>query len=105
MYRNRFEAKVGATLPDTFQYEAMRLPFVLTHQYLPDWIDEDSKSIVEAKGRFTATDRRKHLAIKAQYPDWTVTIVFQNPDRPLNKGSKTTYGGWCDKHGIAWRKA
>ena len=104
-YRNNFEAKIGKTLPANFQYETIKIPYQLTCNYLPDWVDEANKEIIEGKGLFTAEDRRKHKAIKAQYPDWNVTIVFQNPDRKLTKASSTSYSDWCEKNGIAWRKA
>ncbi|UXS98923.1 endodeoxyribonuclease [Agrobacterium tumefaciens] len=104
-FRNKFEAKVAAQLGDGFAYEAKRLPYTLSHKYLPDFINEATKEIVEAKGRFPASDRAKMLAVAAQYPGYRVTIVFQNPDAPINKNSSTTYSGWCEKHGIAWRKA
>lgn len=103
--RNNLERKVAQTLPATFQYEPKRFPYLVTATYLPDFVDEAAKQIVEVKGRFTAEDRRKHTLFKQQYPDWTVTIVFQNPDAPINKGSKTTYASWCDKQGIKWKKA
>lgn len=104
-YRNNFEAKIGKTLPQNFAYEAIKLPYQLTCNYLPDWVDTANKEIIEGKGLFTAEDRRKHKAIKSQYPDWNVTIVFQNPDRKLTKTSSTSYSDWCVKNGIAWRKA
>lgn len=103
--RNRLEEKVAKTLPAQYEYEAYSIPYTVTHQYIPDFVDHAAKQIVEVKGRFTAIDRKKHLAIKQQQPQWRVTIVFQNPDAPITKGSKTTYAGWCDKHGIAWSKA
>ncbi|WP_374710355.1 hypothetical protein [Brucella anthropi] len=53
----------------------------------------------------TAADRKKMLAVKAAHPDYTITIVFQNPTLPINKGSKTRYADWCDKYGFAWRQA
>lgn len=89
----------------TYVYEAKRLPYTIQCHYLPDFIDEANKSIIEAKGLFTAEDRRKHKAIAAQYPDWSVTIVFQNPDKKITKSSATSYADWCTKNGIAWRKA
>lgn len=103
--RNRFEQKVAAQVGPGFAYEATRLPYTLAHTYLPDFLNEQTKEIVEAKGRFTAADRKKMLAVKAAHPDYTITIVFQNPTLPINKGSKTTYSDWCDKYGFAWRKA
>lgn len=103
--RNKFEEKVAKQVGPTYTYETKKLTYTLTHSYLPDFVDEANKSIIEAKGMFTAEDRRKHKAIRDQYPDWSVCIVFQNPDRKLSKTSSTTYAGWCDKQGIAWRKA
>ncbi len=103
--RNRFEQKVAAQVGPGFAYEAKRLPYTTAHYYLPDFINEQTKEIVEAKGRLTAADRKKMLAVKAAHPDYTITIVFQNPTLPINKGSKTRYSDWCDKYGFAWRKA
>ena len=104
-YRNKFEAKVATQLPARFDYETKRIPYKLDCNYLPDFIDETNREIVEAKGLFTAEDRRKHKAIAQQYPDWSVTIVFQNPDKKISKASNTSYANWCSKNGIAWRKA
>lgn len=104
-YRNRFEAKIAKTLDPAFQYEATRLPYVLKHTYLPDWIDTDKKRIVEGKGRFTAADRAKMKAVREQYPDYEITMIFAKPDAPINKGSVTTNAMWCEKNGIMWQKA
>lgn len=100
--RNTFEDKVGQTLEQRWQYEAIKLPYVVAHTYTPDWVDTERKEIVEAKGYFDATDRRKMKCIREQYPDWSITIIFQNPHAKLHKRSKTTYAGWCEKNGIAW---
>jgi len=89
--RNNFEKKVAAQLGTEFQYEVKRLTYTLNHTYLPDFVDEANRRIVEAKGLFTAEDRRKHLAIREQYPDWHVQIVFQNPDKKLSKTSKILF--------------
>ncbi|MBY5371811.1 endodeoxyribonuclease [Rhizobium leguminosarum] len=104
-YRNRFEAKIAKTVPPTFAYESTRLPYTLECQYLPDWIDIHNKEIIEAKGLFDASDRRKMKAVREQYADWTITIVFQNPDAKITKQSLTSYAEWCEKNGIQWRKA
>lgn len=32
-------------------------------------------------------------------------MVFSNPDTPLTKGSKTTYGDFCLKLGVPYFKA
>lgn len=103
--RNNFETKVAKTLGPEYEYEALRLSYTVQKKYLPDFIDVAGKKIVEAKGLFTAEDRAKHKAIKAQHPDWDVTIVFQNAQRTISKTSKTTYGEWCDANGIRWQQA
>ncbi|MDY8109123.1 endodeoxyribonuclease [Fulvimarina sp. 2208YS6-2-32] len=102
-YRNKFEAKVAGSLDRAFAYEAHRFPYTLAHTYLPDFIDVPGKRIVEAKGRFTGSDRAKMRAIRAAYPDWEIVIVFQNPAAKINKNSKTSYSDWCQRHGISWR--
>jgi hypothetical protein len=99
-YRNPFEARCGRDLGASYQYEALKLSYVLECSYLPDFIDVDAKRIVEVKGRFTAEDRRKMLAVKKAHPDYTISIWFSNPDQPINKGSKTTNRSWCEKHGF-----
>lgn len=103
--RNRFEQRLAKTIGPEFKYEAKRLPYTVQAQYLPDWIDVEGKRIIEGKGRFPASDRKKMKAVKEQYPDYEITIVFQNAEAPINKGSKTTNAEWCDKHGIKWKQA
>lgn len=73
----------------------------MTHQYNPDWKIREGVYL-ETKGLFKAQDRAKHLYIKQQHPDIKVYLVFQNPNNRLSRVSKTTYGEWCDKHGIEW---
>lgn len=103
MTRNKFEAKVEKTLPKEFEYEPIKLPYRIEHNYIPDFVDIDGKRIIETKGLFDEDDRRKMLAVRDQHPDWHITMVFQNPNLKIRKGSRTSYGDWCDKHGIDWR--
>lgn len=103
--RNPFEKRVAKTLGPEFAYEPVRLAYTVQRHYIPDFVDEANKVIIEAKGLFTAEDRQKHKAIKQQQPDWDVTIVFQNASKTLSKTSKTTYGDWCTKNGIKWKQA
>jgi len=58
--------------------------------------------LVETKGRWVAEDRKKHLLIKKQHPELDIRIVFMSGKTKIRKGSKTTYGDWCDKHQIPW---
>lgn len=58
--------------------------------------------MVETKGKFEPIDRAKHLFIKTQHPDLDIRFVFQRPNTPLRKGSKTTYAMWAEKHGFKY---
>lgn len=80
--------------PDRFEYKQVRY-------YKPDWKIADNV-YVETKGLLTAADRGKLIRVLEQNPGLTVIMVFQNPYKKLNKRSKTTYAGWCDKNNIPW---
>ena len=101
MPRNSFEEKYAKNHPH-LQYEPIKIPYVVTHSYTPDWVDPATGKIFETKGRFTSADRSKHKYLKQQHPNLDVTIVFQRPHTPIRKGSKTTYAQWCVKNGIKW---
>ena len=86
------------------EYESTVLPFVTSPQkrrYTPDWTIREGWHI-EAKGRMSSADRKKHLYIKEQHPTARILIVFQRPQNKLYKNSPTTYGQWCTKMGIEW---
>ena len=83
-----------------FDYEPDRLGYQLDLVYKPDWKVHD-ELYLETKGKFDYVERRKMLAVKEANPDKEVRMVFMR-NQKLNKGSKMTYGSWCDKHGIRW---
>lgn len=105
-YRSTFEAKVGEVLKDTgFEHEPKdkKLKYTIPesyHTYLPDFVKDNI--IVEAKGRFDAESRRKMKLLRDQHPDKRIIMVFQNPNVPIRKGSKTKYWQWAQKVGIEW---
>lgn len=72
--------------------------------YTPDFRcpKADGHFYIETKGRFTVSDRQKHLLIKQQQPDIDIRFVFSNQNQKLYRGSKTTYAQWCDKHGFRY---
>ena len=73
-------------------------------RYTPDFFLGDKSErafIVETKGRFTALDRKKALAITTQYPDLDYRMLFEY-DNALSKGSKTRYSTWCERQGITY---
>ena len=99
-YKSKFEQTFAQAYPK-LKYETDKLQYEVTHVYNPDFKVKDGVYI-ETKGLFKAQDRAKHLHIKEQHPDITVYLVFQNPNNKLSRVSKTTYGEWCDQHGIKW---
>lgn len=72
-----------------------------TRTYTPDFILPNG-IIVETKGRFVTADRKKHKLIKAQHPELDIRFVFSNSKGKISKTSKTTYGMWCEAHGIPY---
>ena len=69
------------------------------HKYHPDFRLPNG-IFVETKGRFLTADRKKHLLIKAQYPNLDIRFLFQNAKVRISKSSKTTYADWCIKYGF-----
>lgn len=102
-YRSLLEAAVGKHLEKlglTAIYEPHQIKYFLDCSYTPDFVLQND-TYLEIKGFFPPRDRRKLLAVKAQHPDLDLRMIFQR-NNPLCKGSKTTYGMWCDKHKIPW---
>lgn len=98
--RNRLEQKVADNLGPEWEYEAIKLPYVIHHTYLPDFIDRENKIIKETKGRFDAGERRKMKAVKLAHPEWRIIMIFSNPEQKISKTSKTTYRSWCEANSI-----
>lgn len=71
------------------------------HVYTPDFVLPNG-IIIEGKGIFDTQDRKKHLFIKAQYPNLDIRFVFSNSNAKIRKGSKTSYGAWCKKYGFRY---
>lgn len=82
-----------------FTYEEMKIKWIdpKIKTYTPDFV-LDNGIIIETKGRFISPDRAKHLAVRDQYPELDIRFVFTNSKSKLYKGSKTTYGMWCNKY-------
>lgn len=89
-----------------FEYEQLRIPWLDVKQrhYRPDFLILKNYIIVETKGLFSPTDRRKHVEVKEQHPDLDIRFVFTNPNSKLYKGSKTTYAMWCEANGFMYAK-
>ena len=105
-YRSGLEDNISKQLKRLkvpVKYEEMKIKYEVheVRTYTPDF-ELPNGIIIESKGRFTVADRKKHLLIKKQFPDLDIRFVFSNSRAKINKGSKTTYGMWCDKHGFTY---
>ena len=106
-YRSAFELLISEQLTESsigFGYEDTVIKYTVPERhskYTPDFTLPNG-IIIEAKGRWTTEDRQKHLLIRKQHPELDIRFVFQSTRTKIRKGSKTTYGDFCDKHGILW---
>tara|TARA_R110002096_G_scaffold231178_2_gene420904 strand:+ start:1456 stop:1833 length:378 start_codon:yes stop_codon:yes gene_type:complete len=105
-YRSGLEENMAIDLKErgvSFTYEEVKIKWLdsKVRNYTPDFVLENG-IIIETKGRFVSTDRRKHKEIKKQYPDKDIRFVFSNSRARLYKGAKSTYGDWCDKNGFLY---
>jgi hypothetical protein len=67
--------------------------------YTPDFYIPRSHLFIETKGRWTAADRRKMLAVTNQHPDETFVMLFMRDNR-ITKRSATSYTDWCGANNI-----
>ena len=98
-YRSGLELKISEYLQGLkikFVYEGIKIEWE-DRTYTPDFVLHNG-IIIETKGRFTAADRRKHLAIKKQHPKLDIRFVFTNSKSKLRKGAKSSYADWCIKY-------
>jgi hypothetical protein len=103
-YRSKLEEKVADLLIElgvTYDYETTKIAYTIPHNYYPDFILPNG-IILECKGYWEASDRRKIKSVKEQNPDIDLRMVFQSPFNTISKKSKTTYAQWCENQGIPW---
>ena len=71
--------------------------------FTPDFFFK--KWIIEAKGKFTAQDRKRVLGLLAELlcrlDPRPFGMLFQK-DNKLSKSSNTRYSDWCKEHGIPY---
>jgi len=106
-YRSGLEEVVDSTLKQRNidgEYEKHKIKYTVPatdHTYTPDFRLPNG-IFVETKGRFVIEDRKKHVLIRKQHPELDIRFVFQNSKNKIRKGSPTTYGDWCVKHGFVY---
>lgn len=82
-----------------FEYEPIKLPYVIDHNYIPDFRLSNGV-IIEAKGKLDAQTRAKMLAVKRAHPELDIRMVFMRGSNKLSRRSNTTYMQWAKKHGF-----
>jgi len=106
-FRSGLEVRNSDLLEDlgvSYEYETLKIKYIpKVKTYIPDFVLPNG-IIIETKGRFTTSDRSKHLRVKEAHPDLDIRFVFSNPNSKLYKGAKTTYADWCDKYGFQYAK-
>ena len=104
-FRSNFELEIANQLVRKkiiYEYEKYSIDYIRESVYTPDFFLKDYGFYIEVKGNFIASDRGKHLLIRKQHPKLDIRFLFLKANNKLYKGSKTTYGGWCDRHDIKW---
>ncbi len=101
-YRSKFEIKIAKQLSkDHAAYESYSIPYTLMCNYWPDFRLSNG-IFIEVKGRFKASDRRKHIQVRKEHPELDIRFVFYRANEKIVKKSKTTYADWCNKNGFLW---
>lgn len=106
-YRSGLEAALGGQLDGEdieYEYETLTVPYVQPatgRRYKPDFILPNG-IIIEAKGRFKSSHRKKHLMVRDSHPGLDIRFVFSRSSTRLSKRSKTTYAQWCESKGFPY---
>ena len=86
---SKFRSNLEKTIADlleqlgvSYLYESEKLSYTIEHHYTPDFI-LPNYTYLEAKGYWSAEDRRKILAVKRDNPDVDLRMIFQSPYIPL----------------------
>jgi hypothetical protein len=103
-FRSKLEEKVANLLSHLdvkYEYETKTIPYVIQHNYTPDFVLPNN-IYLECKGYWEPADRRKIKQVKKDNPNLDLRMVFQAPYNTISKKSKTTYAQWCEKLDIPW---
>lgn len=118
-YRSKFEASLGDRLDREgvkFGYETETFRITVdvkgvhcgecgaSHalrntRFTPDFFFKNWT--IEAKGKFTANDRKRIKALIMAHPGRRFAMLFMR-DNKLSKSSETRYSTWCEQQGIPW---
>jgi len=105
-FRSGLEEKVAKQIEkanNKIRYETVKIKWIdfAIRSYTPDFV-LDNGIIIEVKGFWSVEDRKKHKELRKQHVNLDIRMVFENSKRKIRKGSKTSYGMWCDKNDILY---
>ena len=107
-FRSGLEEEIAKQLTDlgvSYDYETLTILYKKPEQqsrYTPDFTLPNG-IIIEGKGQFVTSDRKKHRLIREQFgSQYDIRCVFSNPNQKIGKKSKTTYGDWCKRYGFKY---
>jgi len=85
-------------------FEPYKISYTVQEEkkYIPDFVVDPSRGldgnwIVETKGYFTGSDRKKMLNVRRCNPSLNILLVFQR-DNYLTPNKATRYSDWARKH-------
>ena len=104
--KSKFEEEVYKQLVRKYgkgniEYEARKLPYVLSYNYIPDFhcVSSDNDFYCEAKGYFRPEARTKMRAVKEQHPELDIRLLFQNNGKI---GKNFRYADWAEKYNFTY---
>ena len=85
-----------------FKYEPYGVPYTVYRTYMPDFVHEEKKVMVEVKGFFRVGDTLKYKSIRDTILEDGYELIFllSNEHKKVRKGGKITMGQWCEKEGM-----
>lgn len=107
-FRSGLEQLVAQQLNElgvNYTYEELKINYTKPIEYstyTPDFVLPNG-IIIETKGQFVTSDRKKHKLIKEQFGDkYDIRFVFSNCNQKIGKKSNTTYADWCNRFGFKY---
>lgn len=114
-YRSKLEERIAKQLDQAgveYEYEGGWIEYTVPARkakYLPDFRSKSGGCVViEAKGMFGgksrsgAQEREKMVLLKQQHPEIDFRFVFQDANKKIYKGSRTSYKDWAIEHGFKY---
>ena len=107
-FRSGLEERIAKQLKDLgvkYKYETLTILYTKPEEsgrYTPDFILPNG-IIIEGKGQFVTSDRKKHKLIKQEFGNkYDIRFVFSNPQARIGKKTKTTYADWRSRYGFQY---